>query len=57
VTAAAVSFRFRDGTQVNAVPVAAAVDAIASWVTERRNDPPTAEAFAHLRPPADGANG
>jgi len=46
-----VSFRFRDGTQVNGVPVAAAVDAITRWVADRRNDQPTAEALAHLREP------
>ncbi len=60
-TAAAVSFRFRDGTQLNGVPVGAALDAITGWVSERRNDAPTAEAFAHLRPdPAgtvDGTDG
>ena len=53
LSAGAVSFRFRDGTQVNGVPTGAAVEAIVEWVQQRRNDPPTAEAFAHLRP-ADG---
>jgi threonyl-tRNA synthetase len=57
VSAGAVSFRFRDGTQVNGVPAGAAVDAIVDWVQQRRNDPPTAEAFAHLRPADGGANG
>jgi threonyl-tRNA synthetase len=51
LSAGAVSFRFRDGTQVNGVPVAAAVDAITRWVADRRNDQPTAEALAHLREP------
>jgi threonyl-tRNA synthetase len=63
VDAGAVSFRFRDGTQVNGVPVAAALDAITEWVSGRRNEQPTAAAFAHLRPAAtdeaaaDGARG
>lgn len=46
VAADAVSFRFRDGTQVNGVPVAAAVQAIADWAAEHLNDSPTAENFA-----------
>ncbi len=37
--AGAVSFRFRDGTQVNGVPVAAAVDAIVDWVRTRTMPP------------------
>ena len=57
VAAGAVSFRFRDGTQVNGVPVGAAVEAIVEWIRQRRNDPPTAEAFAHLRPAAGGVDG
>ena len=44
--AGAVSFRFRDGSQVNGVPVEAAVEAVAGWAAERRNDSPTAESFA-----------
>ncbi|MEP6981624.1 MAG: threonine--tRNA ligase [Nakamurella sp.] len=46
----AVSFRFRDGTQVNQVPVADAVSAILAWVAERRNESPSAvaPAFAAL---------
>lgn len=43
VDAGAVSFRFRDGTQVNGVPVDTAIDAITSWVASRRNESPTAE--------------
>ncbi|MEE4022906.1 threonine--tRNA ligase [Gordonia sp. PKS22-38] len=43
VSANAVSFRFRDGTQVNGVPVDAVVDIIGDWVESRRNDSPTAE--------------
>jgi threonyl-tRNA synthetase len=45
VEAGAVSFRFRDGGQINAVPVAEAVDAIAGWVARRENTSPTAEAL------------
>ncbi|MHA6794938.1 threonine--tRNA ligase [Pseudonocardia bannensis] len=45
VEAGAVSFRFRDGTQVNGVPVDEAVDAIAGWVERRENASPTAEGF------------
>ena len=45
VEAGAVSFRFRDGTQVNGVAVAAAVDAIVDWVARRDNASPTAETF------------
>lgn len=43
VNAGAVSFRFRDGTQVNGVPVAAAVRVIADWISRRENASPTAE--------------
>lgn len=57
LAAGAVSFRFRDGTQVNGVPVGAAVDAIAAWISDRRNDPPTAGSFLHLRPADGGVDG
>ncbi|WP_236794545.1 threonine--tRNA ligase [Amycolatopsis sp. GM8] len=43
--AGAVSFRFRDGGQINAVPVADAVEAIAGWIARRENSSPTAEAL------------
>ncbi|WP_137724446.1 threonine--tRNA ligase [Prescottella subtropica] len=43
VEAGAVSFRFRDGTQVNGVPVAQAVATIADWIARRENASPTAE--------------
>ncbi|GED97854.1 threonine--tRNA ligase [Gordonia crocea] len=43
VEADAVSFRFRDGTQLNGVPVDEAVVAIDEWEESRRNDSPTAE--------------
>ena len=57
VEAGAVSFRFRDGTQVNGVPVAEAVGIITDWVTSRRNESPTAELVrpaATTPEPADG---
>ncbi|MCF6745668.1 threonine--tRNA ligase [Blastococcus sp. KM273128] len=41
--AGAVSFRFRDGSQDNGVPVDAAVERIAGWITARSNADPTAE--------------
>jgi threonyl-tRNA synthetase len=43
VEAGAVSFRFRDGGQINGVPVDRAVDVIADWVARRENASPTAE--------------
>ncbi|WP_448619743.1 threonine--tRNA ligase [Geodermatophilus sp. URMC 65] len=43
--AGAVSFRFRDGSQHNGVPVEKAVAAIAEWVDGRANTDPTAEAL------------
>ncbi|MGW4768335.1 threonine--tRNA ligase [Nocardia sp. NPDC004278] len=45
VNAGAVSFRFRDGTQVNGVPVEAAVATIVEWIANRENASPTAEGF------------
>jgi threonyl-tRNA synthetase len=45
VTANAVSFRFRDGTQVNGVPVDDAVATIVAWIANRENASPTAEGF------------
>ncbi|KDN17132.1 threonine--tRNA ligase [Amycolatopsis rifamycinica] len=45
VEAGAVSFRFRDGGQINGVPVAKAVEAIAEWVGRRENASPSAEAL------------
>src|SRR5687767_1680322 len=41
--AGAVSFRFRDGSQRNGVPVADAVDQVAAWVAARHNTDPTAD--------------
>ncbi|WP_026361275.1 threonine--tRNA ligase [Amycolatopsis nigrescens] len=43
VEAGAVSFRFRDGGQINSVPVDAAVEAIVNWVQRRENRSPNAE--------------
>ncbi|WP_431817203.1 threonine--tRNA ligase [Gordonia jacobaea] len=43
VEAGAVSFRFRDGTQVNGVYVADAVRIIDEWISARRNESPTKE--------------
>jgi len=48
VEAGAVSFRFRDGTQVNGVPVADAVATVVDWIARRENASPTAEGFAIL---------
>jgi len=42
VEAGAVSFRFRDGTQINGVGVEDAVGAITGWVARRENRSPTA---------------
>jgi threonyl-tRNA synthetase len=42
VEAGAVSFRYRDGSQNNGVPVADAVEQIAAWVAGRSNSDPTA---------------
>ncbi|BBZ07413.1 threonine--tRNA ligase [Mycolicibacterium doricum] len=43
VDAGAVSFRFGDRTQINGVPRDEAVEAIVSWIAERRNSVPTAD--------------
>jgi threonyl-tRNA synthetase len=42
--AGAVSFRYRDGSQRNGVPVAEAVEAVVAWVAARHNTDPTADA-------------
>jgi threonyl-tRNA synthetase len=42
VEAGAVSFRFRDGTQLNGVAVEDAVYAITGWVARRENRSPSA---------------
>jgi len=48
VEAGAVSFRFRDGSQLNGVAIEAAVAAIVDWVARRDNSEPTADAFPSL---------
>jgi threonyl-tRNA synthetase len=42
VEAGAVSFRFRDGSQINGVPVDRAVESIADWIARRDNSSPAA---------------
>jgi threonyl-tRNA synthetase len=42
VEAGAVSFRFRDGSQINGVPVEAAVRVVVDWVRRRENASPSA---------------
>ncbi|HEX3337289.1 MAG TPA: threonine--tRNA ligase [Jatrophihabitans sp.] len=44
--AGAVSFRYRDGTQRNGIPVEQACDEIADIVARRMNDSPTADLYA-----------
>ncbi|WP_027927664.1 threonine--tRNA ligase [Amycolatopsis benzoatilytica] len=46
--AGAVSFRFRDGGQINGVPVEQAVEAIAEWVARRENASPSAQAVEKI---------
>ncbi len=46
VEAGAVSFRFRDGSQRNGVPVAEAIELITGWIARRENASPTAATFA-----------
>jgi threonyl-tRNA synthetase len=43
VEAGAVSFRFRDGSQINGVPVNEAVTIITDWIAQRVNSSPTAD--------------
>ncbi|MGB3444929.1 MAG: threonine--tRNA ligase [Actinophytocola sp.] len=43
VEAGAVSFRFRDGSQINGVPVDEAVRTVVEWVSRRENASPSAE--------------
>ncbi len=45
IEAGAISFRFGDRGQVNAVPREAAVDAIVDWIARRENATPNAELF------------
>jgi len=46
VEADAISFRFRDGGQVNGEPVDEAVDAVVSWIGRRENRSPSEETFS-----------
>ncbi|MFL6141999.1 MAG: threonine--tRNA ligase [Labedaea sp.] len=46
VEAGAVSFRFRDGSQINGVPVDAAIAAVEEWISRRENASPSAETFS-----------
>jgi threonyl-tRNA synthetase len=43
--AGAISFRYRDGSQRNGIPVAQAIAEIADIAARRANEPPTAAAF------------
>jgi threonyl-tRNA synthetase len=45
VEADAVSFRYRDGSQRNGIPVARAVDEIVDWVRRRENASPSESSF------------
>jgi threonyl-tRNA synthetase len=49
VESGAVSFRFRDGTQINGVPVEKAVETIVDWVARRENSSPTADSVAAVQ--------
>jgi threonyl-tRNA synthetase len=53
--AGAVSFRFRDGTQRNAVPVDEAVEAVVDWVRRRSNVSPALDTFLAAETSPDGA--
>jgi threonyl-tRNA synthetase len=46
VEAGAVSFRFRDGSQLNGMPTADAVATVADWIRSRTNVSPNADVFA-----------
>ena len=52
--AGAVSFRYRDGSQRNGVPVGEAVEQVAAWVAARHNTDPTAATTADDVPLAAG---
>jgi threonyl-tRNA synthetase len=41
----AISFRFRDGTQRNGVPLVEAVEAVVEWIARRENSSPTEQTF------------
>ncbi|SDN68596.1 threonine--tRNA ligase [Allokutzneria albata] len=46
VEGGSVSFRFRDGSQINGVSTERAVRAVTDWITRRENTSPSAETFA-----------
>jgi threonyl-tRNA synthetase len=50
VEGGAVSFRFRDGSQINGVPVDDAVAAVLQWIRQRENASPTADSVGALLP-------
>ncbi|WP_433284768.1 threonine--tRNA ligase [Pseudonocardia sp. CA-142604] len=47
--AGAVSFRFRDGSQLNGIPVADAVATVVDWISSRNNTSPTGDVIAAAR--------
>ncbi|AKE41356.1 Threonyl-tRNA synthetase [Corynebacterium kutscheri] len=49
VEANAVSFRFLDGTQINGVPVAEAIELIDAWIRSRTNEQPTEASISTRR--------
>jgi threonyl-tRNA synthetase len=51
--AGSVSFRYRDGSQRNGVPLVAAIEEIVGWVRRRENADPSAATVGAL-PPGDG---
>jgi threonyl-tRNA synthetase len=52
--AGAVSFRYRDGSQLNGVPVGQAVEDVVSWVRGRHNTDPTATDPTAYTPQGEG---
>ncbi|ATD70746.1 threonine--tRNA ligase [Gordonia amicalis] len=57
VEAHAVSFRFRDGSQINGVPVGPAIAAITDWVASRRNESPTGQLLEAKLGPVGAVDG
>ncbi len=45
VEAGAVSFRFRDGSQINGIPIDEAVATVTDWIAQHVNSSPTADDF------------
>src|SRR4051794_34623640 len=52
--AGAVSFRYRDGSQRNGVPVEQAVEHVADWVAARHNADPSAQVWPDAEEPVAG---